>query len=100
MGVKQAAVEALTLLFTVPATDVYELRDVVVWNGNTVGAIVALVVQSGSVTYRLLSLPALAGNTSHHEEMRQILPAGSLLNAYSSQTGATFSCTGYHFAGA
>jgi hypothetical protein len=82
-------------LLHVPIENTYVLRDLVVHNSASTPATVYIYWQYPDANIFLLRIPALAAQSTVHQELRQVLPPDSLLLAFSSELNATVTATGY-----
>lgn len=79
----------------VPLENTWVLRDLVVHNSSSATAQVYIYWQYPDANIFLLRLPALAAQSTFHQELRQVLPPDSLLLAFSSELNTTVTATGY-----
>jgi len=87
------------LLMSVPATDTYELRDLVVGNVDSAAHDYAIYFSAGGQIVYLHLEPALAATSSQHFELRQVLPPNSDLRFFGNGPEMTVAATGYWLKG-
>jgi hypothetical protein len=83
------------LLFTAASSGVWELRDLVLTNQTNAAQAAQLYFLLGGVAYHVFNEPALPAQTSAHQDLRVVLPAGAQLYAQSSGVISAV-LTGYH----
>ena len=86
-----------TAVWGVPDDGIHEARDLVVANNDAAPQDMQLSYEFMSDRYILWRNPAVPAHSTAHVDLRQIIPAGSLVYVYISGQSATVLVTGYRF---
>lgn len=99
-GRVEATTPGATLLFTVPAVDTWELREIVLYNGAAAAGIVQVLLSGGGPNIYLFSNTAFALQTAVRIEYRTVLPPGAGLYVNTGVAPVSAIATGYHLSAA
>lgn len=97
LGSGRSTTSSPIVLFTVPSTGVYVVRDIVVTNLDSSAAVLQVYYGTGGINLTLLRRATAAAGESYHWDGRQVLPPGAVLTSLTTGMVHTVVVTGYMF---